>query len=72
MKAPALSAEWQTFFSIKKTIYISTNNTKNTEKFKIIILKRKANIKASQTQFLNHHVSDIGFKKKIKKLANKI
>lgn len=49
MKAPALSAEWQTFFSIKKTIYSSTNNTNNTEKFKTIILKRKANIKASQT-----------------------
>ena len=54
-----------TFFILKK-INFSTNNTDNTEKIKIIVLKGKINAKAKQTQFLNYYISDEGFKKSLK------
>lgn len=47
------------FFSIKKNEYISTNNTYNKEKFKIILKERLI-----QKQFFNPYISDEGLKNK--------
>ena len=50
---PLLIIQHEFFYFLKKYLHNSTNNTGNTEKFKIIISKRKTNAKTTQTHFLN-------------------
>ena len=58
------------FFFQQENSHISTNNTDNTEEFKIIKLKRKTNTKTKQIQFLSNYISDKGLK--IKRETGKI